>query len=297
MEHINLKARAKINLTLDVTGKRADGYHDLKMIMQTVTLYDGVYIKRIGRKGIKLKSNLDWLPSDEKNIAYRAASLLQNEFNIKEGIFIELNKRIPVAAGLAGGSSDCAAVLVGMNRIFELNLTIEKLMEYGLMLGSDVPYCISRGTALAEGVGERLTYISPFPECYIVLAKPTVNVSTAYVYKNLDLSNIKIRPKTNKMIEAINRGDVVDASSNLCNVLETVTIPLYPVIDEIKVDLKTLGATGSLMSGSGPTVFGIFTDKDLAVKAALFIKTKYNIRDVFVTGIFNNNKKGEIKKW
>lgn len=294
MDYINLKARAKINLTLDVIGRRENGYHDLKMIMQTVALYDGVYIKKIEKETIKLKSNLDWLPNDEKNLAYRGAKLMMEKHKLKGGIFIQLDKKIPVAAGLAGGSADCAAVLVGLNRLFHLELPMEKLMEYGLTLGADIPYCIMRGTALAEGIGEILTELPSCPPCYVVLVKPPVGVSTAYVYQNLKLNLITHHPDTETMLEKIKNQDLMGLGKGLCNVLETVVMPMYPQIGELKEALLKLGALGSLMSGSGPTVFGLFEQKELAEQAAEQIQKEFGIRDVFVTMTFGT-KKGRVK--
>lgn len=294
LDEIRLKARAKINLTLDVTGRRTDGYHTIKMIMQTIALYDGVYMKKIKKPGIRLKSNLNWLPADERNLAYKAAQMIKEEFHIEHGIFIELNKRIPVAAGLAGGSTDCAAVLVGMNRLFGLHLSKENLMEYGLRMGADVPYCIMRGTALAQGIGEELTPIRPeCPFCYVVLVKIPVSVSTAFVYQHLSLEQLKKHPDTDKMIKAIQNQDLDTIAGGLCNVLETVTIPLHSRIGEIKKRLIELGALGSLMSGSGPTVFGLFREQETAKTAAARLKEELDIRDVIVTAIYHTVQRGE----
>ena len=287
MNFINLKARAKINLTLDVLNKRDDGYHNLQMIMQTISLYDGVYIEKINKNFVKLKSNISWLPTDEKNLAYKAAIFLKEKFKLKEGIFIELDKKIPVAAGLAGGSSDCAAVLVGINKIFNLHLSKRKLMEYGLNFGSDVPYCIMRGTALAEGRGEILKKLNPCPHMWIVVVKPPISVSTAYIFKNLDLSKINKRPNTKEFINYINDKDYINICKNLCNVLETVTIPMHTIIGDIKELLINNGADGALMSGSGPSVFGFFQDKDKAYIAAENIRNELNFRSIYVAETFN----------
>lgn len=292
MKEIRLRARAKINLTLDVTGKRQDGYHELAMVMQTVSLYDAVFMKQIDKPMVRVKSNLLWLPSDKRNLAYQAAMLIRKEFGIDEGVFIELQKRIPVAAGLAGGSADCAAVLVGMNRLFSLGLSTQELMELALKLGTDIPYCVLRGTALAEGIGEQLTPIFPHcPHCYVVLVKPPISVSTAFVYKHLKLSEITKHPNTQGMLDAIQKGDLHGIGNQLCNVLETVTIPLHPQIGSLKTKLLELGALGSLMSGSGPTVFGLFEDKEVAMQAATVIKKEMKYKDVFVTELFQPNEK------
>lgn len=295
MDNINLKARAKINLTLDVVGKRPNGYHDLIMIMQTVALYDGVYIKKIAKEGIRLKSNLDWLPTDDRNLAYRAAKLLMNEYNIRSGVYIELDKRIPVAAGLAGGSADCAAVLVGINKLFGLKLPHKKLMEYGLRLGADVPYCIMRGTVLAEGIGEELTKLTDCPDCYIVLAKPSISVSTAHVFQSLAFEKIGYHPNTKAALKNIQEQNVHGIGKCLCNVLENVVIPMHPEVGKIKRKFLELGAVGALMSGSGPTVYGIFEQKEAANYAAGCIKDYFKIKEVYMTTIFSNKKmKGEM---
>lgn len=287
MNYINLKARAKINLTLDVTGIRDDGYHELKMIMQTVELYDRVYIKKIDKPYIKLKSNLEWLPSDSRNLAYRAADIIRSKYGIEQGVFIELNKAIPVAAGLAGGSSDCAAVLYGMNILFGLKIDRNKMAETALRLGSDVPYCLMRGTALAEGRGEILTKLEPCPEAWIVLAKPFISLSTAAVYKAIDGVEIDSHPDTELMINAIKAKDIKTVAAGLSNVLEKASIPMCPMIGDIKNGLLDAGALGALMSGSGPTVYGIFDNKKKAALAADKIKNDFNIRDVILTKIYN----------
>lgn len=288
LNSIILKARAKINLTLDVIRKREDGYHDLKMIMQTVSLYDSINIKKIDKPVISLKSNISWLPVDERNLAFKAAALLKNKYDIKTGLFIELRKRIPISAGLAGGSSDCAAVLKGINKLLNLNLSLKELMELGSSLGSDIPYCLLGGTALAEGKGEILTQVSPCPKFYVVLAKPNFSVSTGEVYKKFNFSDNIIHPKTDDMLKAIKKNDKKYISDNLCNVLESVTISMYPRLQNIKEELLNLGASGALMSGSGPTIFGLFEKKEAACKAADYIRTVFKLSDVFVTETYNN---------
>ena len=287
MDHINLKARAKINITLDVTGVRDDGYHELKMIMQTVELYDGVYIKKIEKPIIKLKSNLEWLPKDERNLAYRAAALIREKYGIKEGVYIELRKAIPVAAGLAGGSSDCASVLYGMNKLFDLGISRKTLAEIGLTLGSDVPYCLMRGTALAEGRGEILTRLPSCPKAWVVLAKPPMGLSTAAVYKAIDRAKEIYHPNTEAVIEAIKDNDLHRMARNLSNVLETVSMEMCPMVGEIKRRFMETGAIGSLMSGSGPTVYGLFESRKIAQSSAETIKEEFGLRDVALTKIYN----------
>ena len=283
MKEIRLKARAKINLTLDVTGKREDGYHLLETIMQTVQLYDGIYMKKLDKPEIKLKTNLPWLPVDERNLAWKAANLMRETYGIEGGVFIEIDKRIPVAAGLAGGSTDCAAVLVGMNRLYDLHLSETELEELAGRLGSDIPYCVRRGTVLCEGVGEIMTNVEhPCPECYVVLAKLPVSVSTATVYKNLNCYELPFHPDTEKMLVYIKNKDDEGIASALSNVLETVTIKMHPRIDTIKDKLVEKGALGAVMSGSGPTVFGIFADKQAACEAADSLRAELKLKNVYV---------------
>ncbi len=298
MKEIRLRARAKINLTLDVTGKREDGYHTLEMLMQSVTLYDGVLLRRKKEGGIIVSSNRKWLPTDRRNLAWRAAELMLAEGNIQEGVEIVLDKRIPVAAGLAGGSADAAAVLVGMDRLFGLHFGREKLEEIGLRLGTDIPYCIRRGTVLATGVGEVLEDISPqCPRCFVVLAKPNVSVSTKTVYQNLDLQKLPYHPDTEAMLSAIATQDVEQIGKLLCNVLETVTIPMHPVIAQVKERFLEMGAAGTLMSGSGPTVFALFTKEEAAKSAAKKIQKEFGFRDVVLTGIFHVAQEKERSVW
>ena len=284
MKEIRLKARAKINLTLDVTGKREDGYHLLETIMQTVQLYDGIYMKKLDKPEIKLKTNLPWLPVDERNLAWKAANLMRETYGIEGGVFIEIDKRIPVAAGLAGGSTDCAAVLVGMNRLYDLHLSETELEELAGRLGSDIPYCVRRGTVLCEGVGEIMTNVEhPCPECHVVLAKLPVSVSTVSVYKGLKWDQVEEHPDTQAMLDAMAEGDVAKMGRLLCNVLETVTIEMHPKIAEIKTRLMELGAEGALMSGSGPTVFALFKDREKARKAAALVKREFALKDSVAT--------------
>ncbi len=290
MDYVYLLARAKINLTLDALSKRPDGYHELDMVMQTVNLSDAVYIKKMPFGDIKIVSNLPWLPNNEKNLAYKAADRLIRQFNIKDGVFIELTKSIPVAAGLAGGSSDCAATLVGMRNLFELPLSNYQLANIGKELGADVPYCIMRGTARAQGIGEKLTRLPPCPKSFVVLAKPKINVSTAAIFSALDLDKIKERPDIEKMIYGLKTSDMRVICDSLCNVLETVTIPQYPIIDTLKRTMRNNGALGCLMSGSGPTVFGFFEDKSDAQRTVRTIRSAFNIKSCFLTTIYNTKK-------
>jgi len=292
MNSIILKARGKINLTLDVVGKRENGYHDLRMIMQTINLYDTLYIRKTKVPGIKLRANYSWLPTNEKNIAYRAAQLFFDEAHLDAGVAIEITKRIPVAAGLAGGSTDAAATLVGLNKLFETKYSGQKLMEMGLSLGADVPFCILRGTALAEGIGEELTTLASMPHTHLVLVKPPISVSTALVYKNLNIKDIKCHPNTEAIIEAIENKDLKGIASHMVNVLEGVTIPIHPIIKELKEELIKHGAIGSMMSGSGSTVFGLFESREKAHVAARYFKMEQSIRDVYLTTTYCKLQKG-----
>ena len=287
MKSIKLKARAKINLGLDVLGKRPDGYHEVRMVMQTVGLYDRIIIRKTKEKGIKIVTNLSFLPVNENNLVYKAASLLMEEFHIEEGVYIDLNKFIPVAAGMAGGSSDAASVLYGINRLFDLKLSSQQLMERGVKIGADVPYCIMRGTALAEGIGEKLSRLAPVPDMYLVIAKPPISVSTKQVYESLDMNKEIEHPDIDGIIDAINQKDVNAIAAKMGNVLESVTIPLYPVIDKIKQDMIRLGAVTAMMSGSGPTVFGVFCNKEKAMECVEYLKGAQDAKQVYITDIFN----------
>ena len=283
MNRISLKAMAKINLGLDVVGKRPDGYHELRMVMQMINLYDKVNIEKTPKNCIQVETNLSFLPVNENNIVYKAAKLLMDEFHIQDGVKISLEKHIPVAAGMAGGSSDGAAVLFGMNRLFNLRLNKRELMARGVRLGADVPYCLLRTTALSEGIGEILTTLKPMPDCTIVVAKPAVSVSTKTVFGKLKLDEIRQHPDIDAIVRAINDGDLGAIADHMGNVLETVTIRDYPVIGEIKELMKTMGARGALMSGSGPTVFGIFDDEAATKNVWSALKNGSLARQVFLT--------------
>lgn len=287
---ISLKALAKINLGLDVVRRREDGYHEVRMIMQTIHLYDRLDIKRTKESGIQIQTNLSFLPVNENNLIYKAAKLLMDEFSITDGISVKLDKRIPVAAGMAGGSTDAAAMLFGMNRLFSLGLTKRQLMERGVQIGADVPYCIMRGTALAEGIGEELSQLPPMVKCPVLIAKPSISVSTKFVYQNLKLDDATIHPDIDRLIDDIRAKNLYDIAAHMGNVLETVTIPNYPVIDEIKKHMLSHGAVGAMMSGSGPTVFGLFDDEATAKKAYKAMRSSHLARQVYLTSVYNNRK-------
>ncbi len=290
MDEISLKALAKINLGLDVVGKREDGYHDVRMIMQSIHLYDRVEMKKTRSPQIKVETNLFYLPVDEDNLVYRAAKLMKEEYNIKEGVRITLQKFIPVAAGLGGGSSDAAAVLVGMNRLFHLGLKQSKLMELGLKLGADVPFCIMRGTALAEGIGEKLTQLPPMPKCPILLAKPAISVSTKHVYEQLKLTEYTQHPDIDKIAEQIKKKSLKGVGECMGNILEEVTIKEHPVIKEIKHLMKENGALGVMMSGSGPTVFGLYQNEKEIRTAYDALKASGLAKNVYTSEIHQNRR-------
>lgn len=287
---ISLKALAKINLGLDVVRRREDGYHEVRMIMQTIQLYDRLDIKRTQEPGIQIQTNLSFLPVNENNLIYKVAKLLMDEFSITDGVSVKLDKRIPVAAGMAGGSTDAAAMLIGVNRLFSLGLTKKQLMERGVQIGADVPYCIMRGTALAEGIGEALSPLPPMIKCPVLIAKPSISVSTKFVYQNLKLDDTTIHPDIDRLIDDIKAKSLHDIAAHMGNVLETVTIPNYPVIDEIKKHMLSNGAVGAMMSGSGPTVFGLFDDEDTAKKAYKAMRSSHLARQVYLTSVYNNRK-------
>lgn len=291
MDKIKLKALGKINLGLDVLGRRPNGYHDVRMVMQTVYLYDQILLEKTDKEGISLETNLFYLPVNENNLAYRAAKMLIDEFAIKEGVHISLEKHIPVAAGMAGGSSNAAAALYGMNRLFQLGLTDQELMDRGVQLGADVPYCIMRGTVLAEGIGEKLTPLPAMPKCHVLLAKPPISVSTQKVYEKLDAQEVTKHPDIDGILLGLQTGDLKKITSSMGNVLENVTITEYPQIERIKDVMKEEGALNAMMSGSGPTVFGIYDDKMLARRAAARIREEQLAKQVHVTTMHNARRK------
>lgn len=285
---MRLQAFAKINLGLDVLGKREDGYHEVRMIMQTIRMYDQLDMRKSVEPGIHLTTNKKYIPVDENNLVWRAAKLMMDTCGIIEGVSIHLHKVIPVAAGMAGGSSDAAATLVGMNRLFHCGLSKEKLMELGVQIGADVPYCVLRGTALAEGIGEKLTVLPPMPDCWILIGKPGISVSTKYVYTTLDLNTDTVHPDIDGMKKALEDGNLYGITERMGNVLQDVTIPAYPEVERIKEQMKTLGAVSAMMSGSGPTVFGIFDNEEKAQEACQKLRESGSCQQVFLTVPFNN---------
>lgn len=283
MNKIVINAMAKINLGLDVLRRRENGYHDVKMIMQTVNIYDTLEFEKREDSQIIIKVDAMELPTDENNLIYKATKLLFEKRDVKEGVEITLTKRIPIAAGMAGGSTDAAAALVGINRLFDLGFSMEELKEVGVKIGADVPYCIEGGTALSEGIGEILTKLPDAPDCYVVVAKPEISVSTKYVYENLHANELKYHPDIDGMVEAIHNRDLDGVCKRMENVLETVTETKYPVISQLKQMLLEAGAENSLMSGSGPTVFAIFKEEEKAKEALKKVEESGLAKQSFVT--------------
>ena len=284
---MRLRAMAKINLGLDVIGKRADGYHDVRMVMQTIRMYDLLEIRKKRAPGIVLSTNLPYVPSDERNLVYRAAKLLMDEFQVEEGLSMRLTKSIPVAAGMAGGSSDAAAAFVGVNRLFRLGLSQEELMERAVQIGADVPYCVMRGTALAEGIGEKLTRLPAVPECFVLVGKPGINVSTKTAYENLNLGAIERHPDIDGMLRDIENGDFRAMTEKMENVFQPGVEAKYPVIRQIVELMEQSGALKAMMSGSGPTVFGIFDSRDKLSAAADALRKSGLAKTVFATRTYN----------
>lgn len=290
MDQMSLRAMGKINLGLDVLGKRDDGYHEVRMIMQSVHVYDRLELTKTHDRKITVKTNRSFLPTDENNLVYKAAKLLIDEYGIDEGIEIDLKKYIPVAAGMAGGSSDAAAVLYGMNRMYELGLNEEQLMKHGVKIGADVPFCIMRGTVLSEGIGEILTPLRSAPDCHVVIAKPGISVSTGHVYTAYDAQENVVHPDIDGMIDAINAGDLYALSGKLSNVLETVTGKDYPIIGQIEDYMKEHGALGAIMSGSGPTVFGLYDDENAARATYEGLEANHMAKQLYLTGFYNTSR-------
>jgi len=290
MDEIVIKARAKINLSLDVLNKRPDGYHNVEMIMQQVSLYDEVYIKKI-EKGIVLKTSCSFLPTDESNIAYKAAQVMLDKYNIPTGVYIYIKKNIPIAAGMAGGSTDGAGVIRGINKLFNLDLTLEEMMDLGVALGADVPFCILGGGALAEGIGEKLTSIKGLNKGWIVLSKPNIGISTSEAYGNLNLDSISKRPETRKLSKALESDNIYDVSRLLCNVFEEGIFKKYPIVKIIKKKMLQYGALGSVMTGSGPTVFGLFKDYERAKSASQKLLRLY--KQTYLVRPYNGRQNNE----
>lgn len=289
MKEITIPAYGKINLALDVIGKRPNGYHDVRMVMQSVGLYDTLTIKKCSGTEITLSTAQKELANPQENLAVRAAALLKEEFHIKDGLSIELIKRIPIAAGMAGGSTDAAAALYAVNELFSLGMDWKELAAYGVRLGADIPYCLLGGTALSEGIGEILTPLEDAPDCFILLVNPGIPISTKYVYEHLDAAISPKHPDIDGMIHAIQTHNYIEMTKKLENILETVTIPNVPIIAEIKEKMIELGADNALMSGSGPTVFGLFSKEDACKNAAVWFSSRQNIF-CYTTSFINRTK-------
>lgn len=281
-EHVKVyeKAPAKINLLLDVLRKREDGYHEVEMVMTMVDLADRLEMEELQRDTIIISSQAGYIPLDEKNLAFQAAKLIKDRYDVRKGVYIHLDKHIPVAAGLAGGSSDAAAALRGLNRLWGLGIPEGEMLQLAAELGSDVPYCVGGGTAIARGRGEVLERIPNPPQCWVVLAKPPINVSTADVYGRLRASELQDRPSLPRMMDAIRQGSFRGVCEELGNVLESVTLPLHPEVQRMKTIMERLGADGVLMSGSGPTVFGLVSKE--AKVARIYNGLRGFCKEVFV---------------
>ncbi|WP_346929936.1 4-(cytidine 5'-diphospho)-2-C-methyl-D-erythritol kinase [Clostridium sp.] len=277
---MKVKAYGKVNIVLDIIGKREDGYHLLRMIMQTVNIYDELIFNK-GAEGIRITSNKDFVPTDNKNLVYKAIELFCDTYGIKREMEVHIEKNIPVEAGMAGGSTDAAAALRAMRDIYRPNISNEELRLLGVKLGADVPYCIEGGTALCEGIGEVITSLKDFKDKLMVVVKPNFGVSTVETYKNFKLNEVKIHPDVEGIIEAMSRDDVEYVANNMMNLLELVTIKEHKGIEDIKEFMCKEGALGAMMSGSGPTVFGFFSDINKANQCADKLRDKY--KEVFVT--------------
>lgn len=285
MEKIVCKAMAKVNLGLDVLRRRQDGYHEVRMIMQSVDLYDVLTFEKTEAAGIVIRTNKKNIPTDQRNLIYKAADLLMRKYSITDGLCVTLEKRIPMAAGMAGGSTDAAAVFVAMNELFSLHMTQESMCELAVTIGADVPYCIVGGTVLAEGIGEKLTKLADAPACTLLIAKPSVGVSTKYVYENLHADKLRQHPDIDGMLTAICEDDLDGVAKRLGNVLETVTVKAYPVIEKLKSWMMEHGAVNALMSGSGPTVFGIYKEAQEAQRACEQLRRLDLARQVETAGL------------
>ena len=287
MDRIVTKAYAKINLGLDVLRKRPDGYHEVKMIMQTVDLYDVLIVSKKEEDTITIATQREDLPVNEDNLIYKAVKLMKEVYGFSGGVHVELIKNIPIAAGMAGGSTDAAAAMRAINELFELNRPLKELEKHAVKIGADVPYCIQGGTVLSEGIGELLTDLPNAPQCILLIAKPDIMVSTKYVYENLNLPNLTKHPDIDAMVNAIKEGDVQGMIEPMDNVLATVTENKYGIIKEIKQTMEKNGAIKAMMSGSGPTVFGIFETMVQAATAFDAIKEKGMAREIFISKFVN----------
>lgn len=275
MNRFSVMTPAKINLTLDIIKKREDGYHEISMVMQTVDLCDELEFEE-RESQIEIECTNDKIPCDRGNLVYKAAKALKEEFDIKKGVYIKINKRIPLEAGLAGGSSNAAGTLIALKKLWDIRISEERLNEIAKSIGADVPYCTQGGTMLAEGIGEKLTRLKNLPDYQVVLVKPNFTISTAWAYNNVDIKNIKKHPDNEAVSRAIEYGDRAEIEKNLGNVFEQAAFEKYPKLAGIKKTLTELGAKGSLMSGSGPTVYGLFDDEAKAESARKHFREIYD---------------------
>lgn len=287
MDRVVTKAYAKINLGLDVIKKRPDGYHEVKMVMQTVDLYDVLLVSKKEEDTITISTQREDIPVNEDNLIYKAIKIMKEVYGFPGGVHVELVKNIPIAAGMAGGSTDAAAAMRAINDLFELNRPLKELEDHAVKIGADVPYCIQGGTVLSEGIGELLTDLPNAPQCILLIAKPDIMVSTKYVYENLNLPNIQKHPDIDAIVNAIKEGDVQGMIEPMDNVLASVTEEKYGIIKEIKQTMEKNGAIKALMSGSGPTVFGIFETMVQAATAFDAIKEKGMAREIFISKFVN----------
>ncbi|MBO5145988.1 MAG: 4-(cytidine 5'-diphospho)-2-C-methyl-D-erythritol kinase [Lachnospiraceae bacterium] len=292
MEQLYYKARAKINLGLDVCGRLGNGYHEVKMIMQTIDLFDELEFKRRNDPDIILSvSSRDFLGDLENNLIFKAAKLMKQRYHIRQGVEIRLKKKIPVAAGMAGGSTDAAATMLAMNELYELGLSKEQLMEEAVRLGADIPFCIMEGTALAEGIGEKLTPLPAPPKASLLVVKPPVMVPTKWVYDNLHVDELSKHPDIDGMVTALKEGNLKGITDRMENVMESVTEKRCPIIMDIKKMMLGNGAMNAVMSGSGPSIFGVFLEEDAARAAAVYVdqtlRTKGIEAQVNVTEFYN----------
>ncbi|MCM1102451.1 MAG: 4-(cytidine 5'-diphospho)-2-C-methyl-D-erythritol kinase [Clostridium sp.] len=276
------RAYAKINLGLDVLGRRPDGYHELRTVMQTVDIWDELTLTKTDA-GIAITTDAGELPTDGDNLIHKAIKLMQEEYGFDGGVRVHLRKNIPIAAGMAGGSTDAAATLKGVNELYELGVSEKRLMELGVRIGADVPYCVAGGTVLAEGIGERLTRLPAAPECVLVVAKPVYNISTKEIYEKLDARTDYPHPDMDGLLAAIREGSLSGMAARLGNVLEAVTIEQCPMVSRIRETILAGGALGCLMSGSGPSVFGIFADREKAEETARALRKLPDLTQIFVT--------------
>lgn len=290
MDSIEVKAYAKVNLSLDVINRRENGYHEVEMIMQQVTLHDNIKITK-KNNGISIHTDCIFIPSNSKNIAYKIAAGVLDKFDISTGIHIEIEKRIPVAAGLAGGSADAAAVIIGLNKLFDLKMSKEEMKNFSVAYGADIPFCIEGGAAVARGIGEELEVIDGLKKVWMVLYKPSISVSTQEIYRKLNVSNIKKHPDTRLLLDAIKRGSYRELACNMYNVLEEITVDKYPLIKDVERKMREYGALGAMMSGSGPTVFGIFKNYNSAKSAFKNLQRKN--KQVFLVMTYDGRNENE----